>query len=282
MITDRPRRWTDYRVGMTAEELQESGLAFQRREWNLGSVGFIGMSFSKLVPTLLEASAFNLKCFTPPRWIGDAQGGINEAYFKIYRLNPHEQAGKQRKTGGGQLDRWVSVPVDPRGELGPGYNPLKDELITKEGMVLAMVSRVGLNNLSNPGTNGGYAHFPMLDIVHEPTAENIATLIKEVKRRTLLQKFFVLRSSAKGLMVLGPELMDEDNFVAFLFDSLLINHVETSGEYWVDDRWTGRSSQNLVKETENRVNPYRYGGILRQVALPPEKPEEPTIVAASF
>ncbi|OGM80718.1 hypothetical protein A2361_01640 [Candidatus Woesebacteria bacterium RIFOXYB1_FULL_40_26] len=273
-------RWTDYSVGIN--ELGQTDATFTKREWDLGSERFIGMKFSDLVPILLRESRFNLACFTPSKWIGNYQGGIVEAYFKIYKVNPHERSGQQRKTGGGQIDRWVSVPVDPRGKIYPGYNPLEDELIAKESMILGFVSRVGLNNLSDPGSNAGYAHFPILDIVHKPTPENVEFLIKEVKRRTLLQKFFVLRSSDRGLMVIGPELMDEDNFIACLLDSLLLNHVEVEGEYWVDDRWVARSTQNLVKETEHRVNPYRVGGILRMIALPPDKPEEPTVIAASF
>ena len=111
-------RWTDYSVGIN--ELGQTDATFTKREWDLGSERFIGMKFSDLVPILLRESRFNLACFTPSKWIGNYQGGIVEAYFKIYKVNPHERSGQQRKTGGGQIDRWVSVPVDPRGKIYPG------------------------------------------------------------------------------------------------------------------------------------------------------------------
>ncbi|KKQ12125.1 MAG: hypothetical protein US24_C0004G0001, partial [candidate division WS6 bacterium GW2011_GWC2_36_7] len=153
-----------------------------------------------------------------------------------------------------------------------------------ENHAIAFTSRVTLNNLSVPGGYGGVAHFPMLDIVHPATEENIEYLITEVRRKCGLEKFFVLKSSNNGMMVIGAELFDEENFEAFLFDSLSINHVETQGidGYWLDDRWVSRCSQDGVAETGNRINRWRFNGALRKMASPPQKPDEPIIMGASF
>jgi len=265
---------------MTSDELVSSGLFFKRKEWDLGSERFIGMRFSELVPHLIRESRFHPTRFTPPKWIREFQGGIFQVNLKIYKVKPHEQPGQIRQTDGGGQDYWITIGIGPDGELD-GYNPLKDPEVAQEGFVTALFSKVLLNNLSSPGSFGGDAHFPLLDIVHPPTSENVERLVSEIKGRCGLEKFFVLRSSNKGMMVVGPELIDEENFTAFLFDSLLLNHLEVANEFWVDDRWVARSTQNFVKDLE-RLNSQKYGGILRITALPPVKPEEPTVIAASF
>ena len=273
-------KWTDIPVGMTQDELASLGLSFERKEWDLGSERFTGMRFSELVPHLVRESRFHPTRFTPPKWIADSQGGIFQANFKIYKVNPHEQPGQIRQTGSGGEDYWITVGVGPDGQLDRN-NPLKDPQIARKDFVTALVSRVLLNNLSSPGSFGGDAHFPLLDIVHPPTPENVRYLVSEIKGRCGLEKFFVLRSSERGMMVVGPELIDEENFIVFLFDSLLLNHLEVANDLWVDDRWVARSTQNFISDLR-RLNSQRYGGILRVTALPSVKPEEPVVIAASF
>jgi len=281
-MIDRLSTWASYKAGMTLPEIETVGLSFKRKEWDLGGEQFIGLTFSRLIPILLRESRFSSDRFTPPSWIGNYQGGIWQANFKVYGVNPHERLGQVRPTGTGEDELWLPVEIMPNGDLRPEYNPMDDPLMAERNFAVAFTSRALLNNLTLPGSYGGVAHFPMLDIAHPPTPENIERLIKEIKQRCGLQKFFVLRSSDHGMMVIGPELFDEDNFVAFLLSSLLLNHMEIAGEYWVDDRWIDRSAENLVAESGNRINPWRFDAILRGTALPPSKPEEPTIVAASF
>lgn len=281
-MTERPLGWANYQVGMTLPEIETAGISFKRKEWDLGGEQFVGMSFSQLIPILLKESRFDRYRFNPPSWIGDFQGGIWQAYFKIYIPKPHEKTGQIRQTGTGEDEFFWPVEVLPNGGLSLEYNPLADASLAKNNLAVAFTSIVLLNNLSLPGSYGGLAHFPMLDIVHTPTPENVKRLIAEIKQRCGLQKFFVLRSSDHGMMVVGPELFDQENFVAFLMDSLLLNHMEDAGEFWVDDRWIAYSTQRLVALSGNRINPLRYGADLRITALPPGKPEEPTIIASSF
>jgi len=217
-----------------------------------------------------------------PNWIDGFQGGIVQANFKVYSLNPHEQPGEVRQTGAGKEEYWLPCAVDPDGDLHSAANPLFDTSISENGMVTAFSSLVCLNNLSIPGSFGGVAHFPMLDIVHPPTEENVKYLIKEIKSKTGLEKFFVLRSSDKGMMVIGPELIDQEHFVSFLFSSLRLNHIEVAGEYWVDDRWVSHSAENLVLVSGNIISPWRFAGILRVSSLGNIKPEKPEVIAASF
>ena len=283
MLERRQLSWTDYRVGMTKDELVEAGLKFEGKEWDLESKQFIGKTFSELIPTLIKESRFHPSRYHVPEWIGDMQGGIIQANFKAYEVNPHELPGEIRQTGSGKDDHWLTVTVDPNGELDPNTNPLLvPSLYAKDELVLAFTSKVLLNNLGMLGSYGGVAHFPMLDIVHPATSENVEHLIKEVRTRCKLDKFFVLRSSDKGMMVVGPELIDEENFRAFLISSLKLNHMEVAGEFWVDDRWVSRSAENLVEVSGNITNPWRYDGILRVSSLEGIKPEEPRIIAASF
>lgn len=279
---DRPQRWTDYPIGMTLDEIKSAGLDVKRKEWDMEGSDFLGKTLLQVAPVLLQESRFNLQRFTPPPWIGDYQGHIWKANFTVYEANPHEQPGQIRRTGTGGSNYWLPVEVMPNGELRVEDSTIEDPLTAGRGFSVAMSSLVLLNNLSNPGSFGGFAHFPMLDIVHPPTPNNVNRLITDVKERCGVEKFFVLRSSDHGMMVLGPELIDENNFVAFLFNSLLLNHMEVSGEYWVDDRWVARSAQNLTAVSGNAINPWRFSGMLRGTTALPTKTEEPTIIASSF
>jgi hypothetical protein len=280
-MTELPR-WTDYRVGMTLREIEAAGLAFKRREWDLGGERFVGMSFAQLVPILIKASRFDPNHFSEPSSIKPYQGGILRAYLKTYAPKPHETVGQIRQSSARYEEFIYGVGVLPNGELSFDYNPLTDVSLVENNLAVAFSSMVDLNNLSCPGSDGGTAHFPMLDIVHAPTPENVEQLITMVKGYCGLQKFFVLRSSDRGMMVIGPELYDEANFVAFLEDSHLLNHVEVAGEFWADERWITHSSRKYIELTGNRLNPRRYCGDLRVTALPPTKPEEPIIIASSF
>lgn len=281
-MAERPLRWADYQVGMTLPEIEKAGISFKRKEWDLRGEQFVGMSFSQLIPILLKESRFDRYRFNQPSWIGDFQGGVLQAYFRTYTPKPHEKTGQIRKIGIDEEAFMWPVDVLPNGGLNFEYNPLADVSLERNNRAVAFTSIVLLNNLSLPGSYGGLAHFPMLDIVHAPTPENVERLIAEIQQRCGLQKFFVLRSSDHGMMVVGPELFDQENFVAFLMDSLLLNHMEVSGEFWVDDRWIAHSTERLVALSGNRINPLRYSSELRITALPPDKPEEPTIIASSF
>lgn len=283
-MPEAPSRWTDYKVGMTLSEIEKAGISFKRREWDLGGEQFVGMGFSELVLILIKESRFSPDHFDPSGGVGRFQGGILRAYLKTYEPKPHEQVGQIRQGGAGYAEFLYSVEVLPDGNLSFEYdhNPLEEASLSEEGLAVAFSSQVELNNLSVPGSFGGLADFPMLDVVHPPTPENVQRLITEVKQRCGLQKFFVLRSSDNGMMVVGSELYDQDNFISFLEDSHLINHVEVAGEYWADERWITHSSRKYVELTGNRLNPRRYCAELRVTALPPAKPEEPTIIASSF
>lgn len=281
-MTERPLGRANYQVGMTLPEIEKAGISFKRKEWDLGGEQFVGMSFSQLIPILLKESRFDRYRFNPPSWICDFQGGVWQAYFKTYMPKLHEETGQIRQIGIGEDEFMWPVDVLPNGGLSFEYNPLTDASLAKNNFAAAFSSIVLLNNLSLPGSYGGLAHFPMLDIVHAPAPENVKRLIAEIKQRCGIQKFFVLRSSDHGMMVVGPELFDQENFVAFLMDSLLLNHVEIAGEFWVDDRWIAYSTRKLVEVSGNRINPLRFSAELRVTALPPGKPEEPTIIASSF
>lgn len=103
------------------------------------------------------------------------------------------------------------MEVGTNGEL-VGYNPLQDQELEKAGYAVGLGSRVMINNLTLPGSSGGWAHLPMLDIVKPPTAANTAQLIRKVRQRCRIEKFLVLKSSTVGMHVLGLELIDEGNF----------------------------------------------------------------------
>ena len=281
-MTEVPTKWTDYKVGMTLREIEAAGILFKRREWDLGGEQFVGMSFSQLALILIKESRFDRHRFNPPDWIGRYQGGILRAFLKTYENKAHEGVDETRQMGDGDDEFMYPIEVLPNGELGFEYNPLADASLAEDNLLVAFSSTVQLNNLSVPGSFGGWAQFPMLDIVHTPTQENVNWLIDNVKKRCGLEKFFVLRSSNHGMMVVGTELFDQENFKAFLDSSLLLNHMEIAGEYWVDDRWIAHSSQKYVPLTGNIVNPLRYCAELRVTALPPSKPEVPIIVASSF
>ncbi len=274
--------WADYKVGMSSEELETSGIAFERKPWDIEGEQFIGMLFSDLVPILLKESRFSYNRFTPPDWIGSYQGGIIEATLKYYGINPHEETSEERKTGEGKEQLYWPVAVLPDGSMRVPVGTIQDLFAGGEDSAVALTSRVVLNNLSRPGEYGGIAHFPMLDIVHSPTEENIKYLITAVREKCGLENFFVIQSSDNGMMIIGAELFDEENFVALLMDSLLINHVETKGidGFWVDDRWNARSTQNGVVETGDRLNRWRFNGVLRMVASLPNKPCRPFVKAA--
>lgn len=282
MIVDRPD-WLDYPVGiLTAGPIKDVlPVTFQRREWDLGGERFIGKSFPDLATTLLRESRFNVGMFTPEKWVGNDHGGIIQVVFKIYQVNPHEQPSQLRATGSGGEDYWVPVEIDYGGRF-IGYNPLADTSLATSGYAVSLVSRVVLDNRTCPGSFGGYAHFPMLDITKPPTEENVAHVVKEIPRRCGIDKFFVLRSSGHGMMMISPELVDDDNFLAILLDSLQMNHVEVdSRDHWVDERWISRSTQNLCR-VAGRLNPFRVGGILRLASVPGVKHEIPEVIAASF
>lgn len=282
-MKENPLKWNSYQVGMTPPEIAAAGISFKRKEWDLGSERFIGMRFSELIPILIRESRFDLAHFTEPAWIRPFQGGILRANLKVYRPKPHEKAGQIRKSNEGYEEFHYPIEKLPNGQLHFEYsNPLTDRTLASQGLAVAFTSKVTLNNLSCPGTDGGKAHFPMLDIVHPPTQENVERIINEVRERCELKRFFVLRSSDNGMMIIGPELYDEPNFIALLEDSHLINHIEVAGEFWVDDRWTSHSTRKYFDLTGDRLNAERYCGELRATALPPTKPEEPLVVAASF
>lgn len=283
MTADLKPRWADYKIGMTTDQVVEAGIQFKKREWDLGSERIVGKTFSEIIPTLISESRFHPQFYEEPRWIEGFQGGINMAHFKIYKLNQHERTKQIRKTGSGKEEYWQPIEVRPGGQMDPLNNPLlHQETLKKAGLVIAISSKVVLNNLSIPGTFGGYAHFPLIDIVHAPTEENVAYLIDEIKARCELEKFLVLRSSDRGMMIVGPELVDEEHYKFILNRSLQLNHMEVASEFWVDDRWVSRSQENFIEVTGNKVNPQKVAGILRAISLPPIKNEEPTVIAASF
>ena len=83
-MIDRLSTWASYKAGMTLPEIETVGLSFKRKEWDLGGEQFIGLTFSRLIPILLRESRFSSDRFTPPSWIGNYQGGIWQANFKVY------------------------------------------------------------------------------------------------------------------------------------------------------------------------------------------------------
>ena len=271
--------WHRFPVGLPEKVKQEIG--FVRREWDLGSERYIGMPFSRLAYELILASRFHPMMFEPETWIGNYHGGIFQVMFKIFSPNPHEVPGQIRKTGSGKTDDWISGFITPDNVL-VGYNPMFDTELTNSGLAVGLCSRVVLNNLTNPGSDGGNVHFPMFDITKPPTPKNIEHLISEIRRRCKLEKFFVLRSSDHGMMVIGPELVREDHLLVIWNAAEGMNHFEVDGnDVWFDSRWHARSQQNSWGEA-GLPNRYQVCGILRVTAAPPLKPEEPVVVAAGF
>ena len=271
--------WEQFGVGI--DEQGRTGLAFNRREWDLGSDGLFDLPFSKLAPVIIKESRFHPTMFKPEGWIGNYHGGIIQAWFRVYKPVAHEAPGQFRQTATEDDSYWSCPQVGVEGRI-IGYNPLEDEALQNERFAVGFGSRVMINNLALPGSFGGWAHFAMLDIVKPPTPENVQHLISEVKKRTGLEKFLVLRSSGSGMMVLGLELVDEEHLETFWNCALRMNHSESEpGDYWVDTNWLARSHDNFRSES-GIPNRLQTCGILRMTAASPLKPEEPTVIAASF
>ena len=129
---------------------------------------------------------------------------------------------------------------------------------------------------------GGIITFTKLDITKPPTDENIEILIEEVKQRCGLQRFFVIKSSEHGMMVVAPELVNEAHLLAIWDGAEMMNHVELNRhDYWFDSRLGSRCRQNFRREL-GLPNLFQVCGILRLNAMFPLKPEEPVVIAASF
>jgi hypothetical protein len=278
MITEA--NWGKYRVGIDYDT-EETDLNYTRKDWDLGSENLIDKRLIDLVPELLRHSRFHPTMFKSKSWIGDYHGGILSSLLRVYSVQPHETSDTQRLTGFGSNDQcWININLNEHGEI-VGDNSLDDIKMKYPNMGIGWLSKVTLNNLTTPGTFGGYAHFPMLDIIKPPTQANMDRLIDEVKKRTGLEKFVIVQSSELAMMVLGVELVDEERFSIFLHAASLMNHFETNNDVWVDDRWLARSTQNFAKEL-GLPNLNQLGGILRINSVPPLKPQEPKIVAVSF
>lgn len=276
-MVDRPRFWHDYPVGVDQEG--QAVVKFTKREWDIPTENLIGKHFSEVIPLIIKESRFCPTRFQPPSWIGNYFGGVISAHFSIYDPKPHEKVGEIRINSAGRFQSWAVVDVDSRGNF-VDYNPLEDKTLEGEGLTVGLGSRVMLNNLSVPGSFGGWAHIPMLDIIKPVTEQNVTHLIQEVKARCGLEKFLVLESSEKGMMILGLEYMDEANFLVFLHDALKMNHFEMDNtDIWIDDRWVAHCLENFREEL-GLPNALQVCGILRAKAVG-SKPE-PVVIASSF
>jgi hypothetical protein len=278
-VPDARSAWREQPTGIADSDQRR--VIYPRREWDLSSEKFIGMHFAQLAPVLLKESRFHPDFFKPSQGSNRFIGGIIFATFKLFEPNPHEVPGQVRSTATIKDDFWVSVELDPEGEI-VHYNPLADTGASRKGLAVGLGSRVYLNNLSSPGTWLEMAHFPMFDIIKPPTSENVARIITEIKKRCGLEKFFVLRSSDHGMMVIAPELVDEPHMRAVWDGAETINHPEVDGQdIWFDSRWHARNKQNFKKDL-GLPNGSQVCGILRVNAAPPLKPELPIVIAASF
>lgn len=270
-------RWSEYPVGI--DEAGSTALRFTRREWDINPDIFLGKTSREVIPIIVKESRFSRTRFVPSEKIGNYHGGVIQIGFRVFQPIPHEKVGQVRLTGTGRDAYWVGVEVGTNGEL-VGYNPLQDQELKKAGYAVGLGSRVMINNLTLPGSSGGWAHLPMLDIVKSPTRKNVAQLIQEVKQRCGIEKFLVIKSSKKGMHVIGLELIDEVNFLGFIIGALRMNHFDEN-DYWIDDAWVARSNQNF-RELIGLPNNLQVEGILRLTASPPLKPEEPIVIASSF
>jgi len=270
MAGNQFENWSEYSVGM-----ERNGLSFTEKPWDLESSQYVGMQVKDFIPIALRESRFCPGGFAPTR-SNRVHGGIIQANFIYFRVKPLEAPGEI------QIARNIFVPVG----IGPDglmetNNPLERNLPPIDEYGLAIGSRVALNNLDIPGGVIDWAHFPMLDIIKPPTSENIAYVIDQIRKRTGLERFFIIRTSEHGMFMFSPELVDEARWLDICNKAAKMNHYEKDhDDVWIDERWLRWNQGNFHDELG--VNTQQVCGIMRIDAVPPYKPEIPIIVAASF
>lgn len=85
-----------------------------------------------------------------------------------------------------------------------------------------------------------FCHLLLLDIVLPPSPENISILKKQLRERLGLNSGAIVASSLGGMHFYGTELLSVSDWLAYLGQSLLMNHQE-HGEQIIDERHIGHS-----------------------------------------
>lgn len=257
----------------------------ESREWDEGSKKFIGWDFKTFVYYAVDASKIHPSFYRPPRKKPYPEI-ITTCTFNTFLPKPHERTGEARMTGIGKPMFWTTVHINP--VIGGAWSrdPQFSKEVTQDGYALGFFSKVRLGLLGRPNEHVGTGHFLMADLALPPTRRNVQHIISEVRKRTQLTKFFIIRSSGDGTMLFVPEIVDEPHLLAIWNDLELANHVEISRgrrriDFMFDSRWHARSQQNH-KDRLGIPNREQNGGILRLNASPPLKPEKPMVIAASF
>lgn len=257
----------------------------ESREWNLGGERFIGWDFKTFVYYTISASRIHPSFYRPPRKKAYPEI-VTACTFNTFLPKPHERTGEARMTGIGKPMFWTRVRINPVAGGNWSVDPQFSEEVTQGGYALGFFSKVRLGLLGRPNEQVGTGHFVMADLALPPTRRNIQHIITEVRKRTKLTKFFIIRSSRDGTMLFAPEIVDEPHLLAIWNDLELANHVEISRgrrriDFVFDSRWHARSQQNH-KDRLGIPNRSQNGGILRLSASFPIKPETPMVIAASF